>query len=69
MKAYGDIIAEARTVETGEIWYRLAAPAMPRLRTATGTYVHDHNKTFGTKYSVSYPKPFRMVLKERRARR
>lgn len=70
MRTYGDVISEARTGEDGAIWYRLAVKPMARLKDATHAYLRDHNRTFGTGYTVRYPKPYRMVLAARgRARR
>jgi hypothetical protein len=70
LKVLGDVVHQTARDREGAMWFQFRQDPSPDLKTNMHRYLKDYNNEHKTKFSVSFPKPFRMQLREgRRSKR
>lgn len=60
----GSAAVEVRRGEDGAMWFRMANPPTGTLREATHGFLKEYNAYYGTSFAASFPKNYRMTLRE-----
>ena len=64
LKVLGELVHQTARDQEAGMWFQLRMSASPDLRTNLNRYLKDYNAENKTKFSASFPKPFRMILRE-----